>query len=77
MLKCFEEMKLAELTPVEAAYQCLVTSLLSRATVMEGSTYTRILSVCREIFEKDLAVDLRIAIHWLKWLHKIERTEGH
>jgi len=23
-----------------------------------------------------LAVDLRIAIHWLKWLHKIERTGG-
>ena len=66
-------MKLAGLKPVEAAYQ----SLLSRATVMEGSTYTRILSVCREIFDKDLAVDLRIAIHWLKWLHKIERTEGH
>jgi hypothetical protein len=29
-------MKLAELKPVEAAYQCLVTSLLSRATVSGG-----------------------------------------
>jgi leucine-rich PPR motif-containing protein len=43
---------------------------------MEGSTYTRILSVCREMFEKGLTIDLRIAIHWLKWLHKIERMGG-
>ena len=75
-LKCFEEMKMAGLRPDEAAYHCLVTSLLSRATVMEGSTYTGILSVCREMYENDLTVDLRTAVHWSKWLHKIERTGG-
>jgi hypothetical protein len=35
-------MKLAGLKPVEAPYQ----PLLTRAIVMEGSTYTRILSAC-------------------------------
>lgn len=75
-LKCFEEMKLAGLKPDEAAYHCLVTSLLSRATVMEGSTYTGILSVCREMFENDLTVDMRTAVHWSRWLHKIEMTGG-
>lgn len=75
-LKCFEEMKMAGLKPDEAAYHCLVTSLLSRATVMEGSTYTGILIVCREMFENDLTVDLHTAVHWSKWLQKIERTGG-
>jgi pentatricopeptide repeat protein len=75
-LKCFEEMKLAGLKPDEASYHCLVTSLLSRATVMEGSTYTGIISVCREMSENDLTVDLRTAVHWSRWLHKIERTGG-
>ncbi|KAL5216165.1 hypothetical protein ABZP36_007566 [Zizania latifolia] len=55
-LKCFEEMKLAGLKPDEAAYHCLVTSLLSRATVMEGSTYTGILNACREIIIFDQIV---------------------
>jgi hypothetical protein len=31
---------------------------------------------CRQMFEKDLTVNLHIAIHWSKWLHKIERTGG-
>jgi leucine-rich PPR motif-containing protein len=75
-LKCFEEMKLVGLKPDEAAYHCLVTSLLSRASVMEGSTYTGVLSVCREMFENDLTVDMRTAVHWSRWLHKIERTGG-
>jgi pentatricopeptide repeat protein len=75
-LKCFEEMKVAGLKPDEAAYHCLVTSLLSRATAMEGCTYTGILSVCREMFENDLTVDMRTAVHWSKWLYKTERTGG-
>jgi leucine-rich PPR motif-containing protein len=75
-LKCFEEMKLAGLKPDEAAYHCLVTSLLSGASAMEGSTYTGILNVCREMFENDLTVDMRTAVHWSRWLHKIERTGG-
>jgi leucine-rich PPR motif-containing protein len=75
-LKCFEEMKLVGLKPDEAAYHCLVTSLLSRASVMEGSTYTGLLSFCREMFENDLTVDMRTAVHWSRWLHKIERTGG-
>jgi pentatricopeptide repeat protein len=75
-LKCFEEMKVAGLKPDEAAYHCLVTSLLSRATAMEGCTYTGILSICREMFENDLTVDMRTAVHWSKWLYKTERTGG-
>jgi leucine-rich PPR motif-containing protein len=28
------------------------------------------------MFENDLTVDMRTAVHWSKWLHKIERTGG-
>jgi hypothetical protein len=40
----------------------------------DGGEHTGFLSVCREIFETDLTVDMCTAIHWSRWLHKIERT---
>lgn len=75
-LRCFEELKLVGLIPDKAAYHCLMTSLLSRATVAEEYIYSGILSVCKEMVENDLTVDLGTAVHWSKCLHKIERTGG-
>lgn len=75
-LRCFEEMKLAGLKPDKAAYHCLMTSLLSRATVAEEYIYSGILGVCKEMVEHDLTVDMRTAIHWSKCLRKIERSGG-
>lgn len=76
-LSCFEEMKLSGLKPDKAVYHCLMTSLLSRATVAaEGSIYPGILSVCREMVDSGLTVDMGTAVHWSKCLRKIERTGG-
>lgn len=75
-LRCFEEMKLAGLKPDKAAYHCLMTSLLLRATVAEEYIYSGILGVCKEMVEHDLTVDMRTAIHWSKCLRKIERSGG-
>lgn len=75
-LRCFEEMKLAGLKPDQAVYHCLMTSLLSRATVAEAYIYSGILSICREMIESELTVDMGTAVHWSKCLHKIERTGG-
>ena len=75
-LRCFEEMKLAGLKPDKAAYHCLMTSLLSRATVAEEYIYSGILGVCKEMVEHDLTVDMRTAVHWSKCLRKIERSGG-
>lgn len=75
-IECFEEMKLAGVKPDRAAYHCLVTSLLSRATVAEDYLFSGILRVCKEMVENDLTVDLDTAIHWSKCLRKIERTGG-
>lgn len=75
-LHSFEEMKLAGLKPDKAAYHCLVTSLLSRATVAEDYICSGILRVCEEMVENDVTVDLDTAIHWSKCLGKIERTGG-
>lgn len=75
-LSCFEEMKLSGLKPDKAVYHCLMTSLLSRATVAEGSIYPGVLSVCREMVDSGLTVDMGTAVHWSKCLRKIERTGG-
>jgi hypothetical protein len=40
----------------------------------DGGEHTGILSVCREIFETDLTVDMCTVIRRSRWLHKIERT---
>lgn len=75
-LSCFEEMKLSGLKPDRAVYHCLMTSLLSRATVAHGCIYPGILSVCREMVDCELTVDMGTAVHWSKCLLKIERTGG-
>ncbi|KAL6989237.1 hypothetical protein U1Q18_014989 [Sarracenia purpurea var. burkii] len=75
-LRCFEEMKMAGLKPDKAVYHCLMTSLLSRATVAEEYVYSGILSLCREMVQSGLTVDMGTAVHWSKCLRKIERTGG-
>lgn len=75
-LKCFDEMKLAGLKPDKAVYHCLMTSLLSRATVAESYIYSGILSVCREMIESGFTIDMGTAVHWSKCLRKIERGGG-
>lgn len=75
-LKCFEEMKLLGLKPDKAVYHCLMTSLLSRATVAEDYIYTGILHLCEEMVECGLTVDMGTAVHWSKCLCKIERSGG-
>lgn len=75
-LACFEEMKLTGLKPDKAVYHCLMTSLLSRATVAEDYIYSGIVSICREMIESELTVDMGTAVHWSKCLRKIERTGG-
>jgi pentatricopeptide repeat protein len=75
-LSCFEELKLAGLKPDKAVYHCLMTSLLSRATVAEAYIYSGILSICREMLEFELTVDMGTAVYWSKCLRKIERIGG-
>ena len=75
-LKCFEEIKSAGLQPDKAVYHCLMTSLLSRATVAEEYICSGILSVSREMLESGITVDMGTAVHWSKCLRKIERTGG-
>lgn len=75
-LKCFEEMKLAGLKPDKAVYHCLMTSLLSRATVAEEYMYTGIVTICSEMVKFGLTVDMGTAVHWSKCLRKIESTGG-
>lgn len=75
-LKCFEEMKHVGLKPDKAVYHCLMTSLLSRATVAEAYVYSGVLSICREMIECGFTVDMGTAVHWSKCLRKIERTGG-
>ncbi|CAA2989488.1 pentatricopeptide repeat-containing At5g04810, chloroplastic [Olea europaea subsp. europaea] len=75
-LKCFEEMKLAGLKPDKAVYHCLITSLLSQATVAEDYIYTEIMRICEETVECGLMVDMGTAVHWSKCLRKIETTGG-
>lgn len=74
-LRCFEDMKLAGLKPDKAVYHCLMTSLLSRAIVAEAY-YTRALSICGEMIESGLTVDMGTAVHWSKCLRKIETSSG-
>lgn len=75
-LRCFEEMKVAGLKPDKAVYHCLMTSLLSRATIAEEYIYSGIVSICGEMVESGLTVDMGTAVHWSKCLRKIERTGG-
>lgn len=75
-LQCFEEMKLAGLKPDKAAYHCLMTSLLSRATVAEEYISSGILNICKEMVKNDLTVDMGTAVHWSKCLRQIERNGG-
>ncbi|KAF8395440.1 hypothetical protein HHK36_019386 [Tetracentron sinense] len=75
-LRCFEDMKLAGLKPDKAVYHCLMTSLLSRATVAEDYIYSGVVCICREMVEIGLTVDMGTAVHWSKCLRKIERTGG-
>lgn len=75
-LRCFEEMKMAGLKPDKAVYHCLMTSLLSRATFAQSYIYSGLLSVCGEMIEYEMTVDMGTAVHWSKCLRKIERTGG-
>lgn len=75
-LRCFEQMKQAGLKPDKAVYHCLMTSLLSRAAVAEAYIYSGVLSVCREMIESGLTIDMGTAVYWSKCLCKIERTGG-
>ncbi|KAL5193954.1 Pentatricopeptide repeat-containing protein, chloroplastic [Glycine soja] len=75
-LSCFEEMKLAGFKPDKAVYHCLMTSLLSRATFAQSYVYSGLLSVCREMIESEMIVDMGTAVHWSRCLRKIERTGG-
>lgn len=75
-LKCFEEMKQTGLKPDKAVYHCLMTSLLSRATVAEDYIYAGILNLCEEMVANGMIVDMGTAVHWSKCLRKIERSGG-
>lgn len=75
-LKCFDEMKLAGLKPDKAVYHCLMTSLLSRATVAEAYVYSGVVSICKEMVEAGFIFDMGTAVHWSKCLRKIERSGG-
>lgn len=75
-MKCFNEMKLAGLKPDKAVYHCLMTSLLSRATIAEVYAHSGVLSICREMIEAGFTFDMGTAVHWSKCLHKIERGGG-
>ncbi|CAO2831526.1 unnamed protein product [Amaranthus hypochondriacus] len=75
-LTCFHDMKSAGLKPDKVVYHCLVTSLLSRATVAEEYICTGILSVSKEMIESGITVDMGTAVFWSKCLRKIERTGG-
>ncbi|CAI9091390.1 OLC1v1026411C2 [Oldenlandia corymbosa var. corymbosa] len=75
-LKCFEDMKQNGLKPDKAVYHCLMTSLLSRATMTEEYIHTGILSICAEMVESAITVDMGTAVHWSTCLHKIERFGG-
>lgn len=75
-LKCFEEMKQTGLKPDKAVYHCLMTSLLSRATIAEDYIYAGILNLCEEMVANGMIVDMGTAVHWSKCLRKIERSGG-
>lgn len=75
-LMCFEEMKVAGLKPDKAVYHCLMTSLLSRATVAQSYIYSGLLPICREMIESEMTIDMGTAVHWSRNLRKIERTGG-
>lgn len=75
-LSCVEEMKLAGLKPDNAVYHCLMMSLLSRVTVADTYIYSGVLSICKEMIESDLTVDMGTSVHWSRCLCKIERTGG-
>lgn len=75
-LRCFEDMKMAGLKPDKAVYHCLMTSLLSRATFAQEYIYNGLLSVCREMIESEMTVDMGTAVYWSRCLRKIERTGG-
>jgi len=75
-LKCFVDMKVAGLKPDRAVYHCLMTSLLSRATVAQSYIYSGLLSICREMIESEITIDMGTAVHWSRCLRKIERTGG-
>jgi len=71
-LMCFEEMKQAGLEPDQAVYHCLMTSLLSRATVAKNCVYTGILRISKEMSDLGFSVDLETAVHWSKSLRRLE-----
>ncbi|KAK8952820.1 Pentatricopeptide repeat-containing protein [Platanthera guangdongensis] len=75
-LMYFEEMKSTGLKPDNAAYHCLLTSLLSRSTLSDDHIYSEILNICREMVDRELTVDMGTAVHWSKCLLKIERAGG-
>ncbi|KAF5780056.1 putative tetratricopeptide-like helical domain superfamily [Helianthus annuus] len=75
-MKCFEDMKLAGLKPDRAVYHCLMTSLLSRASVAEDYIYSSIQQICAEMIDAGLTVDMGTAVHWARCLRKIERCGG-
>ncbi|CAH1446390.1 unnamed protein product [Lactuca virosa] len=75
-LKCFEDMKAAGLKPDGAVYHCLMTSLLSRASVAEDYIYSGVQHICAEMVESGLTVDMGTAVHWARCLRKIERGGG-
>lgn len=75
-LSSFQEMKSSGLKPDKAVYHCLMTSLLTRATVAEAYIYSGLLSICREMIEAGTTVDMGTAVHWSKCLRKIERSGG-
>ncbi|KAK2971283.1 hypothetical protein RJ640_001309 [Escallonia rubra] len=54
LLRCFEQMKSAGLKPDKAVYHCLMTSLLSRASVVEEYTYLGILHISSHIEDSDI-----------------------
>ncbi|KAH0907923.1 hypothetical protein HID58_039750 [Brassica napus] len=75
-LSCYEEMKAMGLKPDKAVYHCLMTSLLSRASMAEGYIYSGVMSICKEMVEAGLIVDMGTAVHWSKCLCKIEGSGG-
>lgn len=75
-LNCYEEMKAMGLKPDKAVYHCLLTSLLSRASIAEAYIYSGVMTICKEMVEAGLIVDMGTAVHWSKCLCKIEGSGG-
>ncbi|KAL2649340.1 hypothetical protein R1flu_017468 [Riccia fluitans] len=75
-LACFEEMKEQGVKPDEAVYQCLMTSLLSRAAVARDTVFKGIMTISSEMIASGYFVDPSTARYWQSFVRNAEKTPG-